>query len=220
MRRGPTFAVGTPSQSSCRGRFLGLPRKGYRRQAERLRSFDYAAPGAYFITVSSWNRQESLGEVMDEGVKLSDEGRIVGEAWLALPRHYPSLALDSFVVMPNHVHGILVLGDVGAGFKPAPTVAAGRSPRRHAIPEIVRAFKTFSARQINVRRQSVGRHVWQRGYYDHVVRDDRDLGRIRGYILTNPLRWSMDQENPLRTEADPFDSWLSGQGSPVPSMGS
>ena len=199
---------------------MELPRKGYRRQAERLRLFDYAAPGAYFITVCSWNRQVILGDVMGGRVILSDAGRIVEEAWLALPRHYPSLALDAFVVMPNHVHGILILGDVGAGFKPAPTVVAGRPPRRHAIPEIVRAFKTFSARQINVQAQSVGRHVWQRGYYDHVVRDDRDLGRIRDYIFTNPLRWSMDRENPLRTEADPFDSWLSGQGRPVPSMGS
>jgi REP element-mobilizing transposase RayT len=155
---------------------------------------------------------------MDEAVKLSDEGRIVEEAWFALPRHYPSLALDAFVIMPNHVHGILVLRDVGAGFKPAPTAAARRSLRRHAIPEIVRAFKTFSARQINVRQQAVGRHVWQRGYYDHVVRDDRDLGRIRDYIFANPLRWSMDRENPLRTESDPFDSWLSGQVRPVPSM--
>jgi REP element-mobilizing transposase RayT len=82
---------------------LELPRKSYRRQAERLRLFDYAAPGAYFITVCSWNREESLGEVMDAGVKVSDAGRIVEEAWLALPRHYPSLALDAFVVMPNHV---------------------------------------------------------------------------------------------------------------------
>jgi len=101
--------------------------------------------------------------------------------------------LDGFVVMPNHVHGIIVLTDdsaVGAGLKPAPT-------KMHALPEIVRAFKTFSARAINACQGLRGASVWQRNYYEHVVRDESDLSRIRKYIEENPARWAEDGNNPV-----------------------
>jgi len=90
--------------------------------------------------------------------------------------------------MPNHVHGVIILA-VGAGFKPAPTV-------RHVAPEIVRGFKTFSSRRINKSRETVGAPVWRRNYYEHVIRNDRELNRIRKYIICNPARWTTDKENP------------------------
>ena len=102
--------------------------------------------------------------------------------------------------MPNHIHGIVVISDhdaaaglVGAGLRPAPTEPVGR---RHGLPEIIRAFKGFSARRVNALRGTPGAPVWQRNYYEHIIRDEIDLDRIRQYILDNPLRWEEDRENP------------------------
>jgi putative transposase len=113
---------------------------------------------------------------------LSDLGREVEVAWKALPNHIGKVGLDQFVVMPNHVYGILVLND---GARP--------------LSEIMRAFKTFSAHRVNLQRKRPGASLWQRGFYDHVVRDEADLARIREYIENNPARWALDKENPERT---------------------
>ncbi len=108
------------------------------------------------------------------------------------------------MVMPNHVHGVVLFrNDAGAGLKPAPTQNI-----RQPLSEIVRAFKTFSARGINILRHSPGVPVWQRNYYEHVIRDDEELNRIREYISTNPVRWHLDRENPDRTGADDLDDLL------------
>jgi putative transposase len=108
--------------------------------------------------------------------------------------------------MPNHVHGIIVLVDddiVGAGFKPTPTKPTPTKPaptiavtKRHGLPEIVRAFKSFSARRINAMRDTNGAPFWQRGFYEHIVRNERELDAIRRYILDNPLKWTLDRDNP------------------------
>jgi len=105
---------------------------------------------------------------------------IVQQIWDDLPTHYHGIDLDAFIVMPNHVHGIIILAD--------------QSARRHAIPEIVRGFKTFSARGVNERAGKSG-VLWQRGYYEHVIRNEKALDRIRVYIANNPARWADDPEN-------------------------
>ncbi|HSE83161.1 MAG TPA: transposase, partial [Thermodesulfobacteriota bacterium] len=104
------------------------------------------------------------------------------------------IKLDAFVIMPNHVHGIIinVANDVGAGLKPAPTTVA----KNHTLFEIVRGFKTFSSRRINETRGTPGSHVWQRNYYEHIIRNEDDLDEIREYIINNPLKWDSDTENP------------------------
>ena len=173
----------------------------------RLKSYDYTHMGAYFVTMVTQGRVCLFGGVRDGQMQWSEYGGTVHHQWHELPKHYAHLALDAFVVMPNHVHGIIVLtgGDpavataaVGAGLKPAPTV-----PRigRHGLSEIVRAFKTFSARRINAHRNAPGVPVWQRNYYEHIIRDEESLNRIRQYITENPLQWSNDAENPERIEA-------------------
>ncbi len=125
-------------------------------------------------------------------------GACVEASWASLPEHYGNVALDEFILMPNHVHGVIIIQDepfvVGAGFKPA--LAPAVDSRRHGLPEIVRAFKTFSARKINEMRGSPGTLVWQRGFYDHVIRDEDELNRVRTYILDNPRKWSEDVDNP------------------------
>ncbi len=130
---------------------------------------------------------------------LNKAGEIVVRCWNELPKHYSHVALDAFVAMPNHVHSIvrIVPQDVvGAGLRPAPTppTQAGR----HAIPEIVRAFKSFSARGIHEPSGTYPGTVWQRNYYEHIIRNEDELNKIREYIRTNPLRWACDRYNPDR----------------------
>ena len=167
----------------------------HRRRLIRLKDFDYSQPGAYFVTVGTRDREILFGDVVDGESRLNDAGSMVQEVWHDLPKHYAEIELDSFVVMPNHVHGIVALHDDRsgrAGLKPAPTKT------RPGLPEIVRAFKTFSARSVNGLRGTQGLSVWQRNYYEHVIRVETELARIREYIKNNPLQWELDRENPLR----------------------
>jgi REP element-mobilizing transposase RayT len=165
------------------------------RRSTRLKEYDYSQPGGYFITICTKDRHCLFGEIYDDRIVLNHFANIVSQSWAELPDHYANVELDVFVIMPNHIHGIIFLNDVGAGLKPAPTDAPADKP--HALPEIIRAFKTFSSRQINELRKTSGISVWQRNYYDHVIRRDESLAKIREYIETNPLRWALDQENPL-----------------------
>ena len=151
-----------------------------RRRSLRLPGYDYSQAGAYFITGCTQNRVMLFGGVIDGDVRLNEMGTIVQQTWDDLPTHYSGINLDAFIVMPNHVHGIIILAD--------------ESERRHAIPEIVRGFKTFSARRVNERAGKRG-ILWQRGYYEHVIRNEKALDRIRAYIANNPARWADDPEN-------------------------
>ena len=164
----------------------------HHRHSIRLKTFDYTQDGAYFITACTHERECLFGNIIDGTMTLNSPGQIVQDVWSELPRHYHHVGLDAFVIMPNHVHGIILfLSDpVGAGFKPA---LATRSP----LSEIVRAFKTFSSRRINTLRLTPGTAVWQRNYYEHVARDEDDLQRLRQYITDNPARWADDENNPF-----------------------
>ena len=172
-----------------------------KRKTLRLPYFDYSQSGAYFVTICLKNRESSLlGKILHGEMLLNDLGEIVLQSWLDLPNHYSQVKLDEFMVMPNHCHGIIKIADVGAGLKPAPT--------KQALSEIIRAFKSFSARKINIFRKLPGMSVWQRSFYEHVIRDEKSLNRIREYIANNPLRWEFDRENPQATGKDEFDDWL------------
>ncbi|MEX1254510.1 MAG: transposase [Dehalococcoidia bacterium] len=171
------------------------------RRSIRLRGYDYSQPGAYYVTVCSAGRECLFSEVVEGAMRLSHLGSEVEAAWSELPSHYPMVDLDAFVVMPNHVHGVIVLLDgaapeedlVGAGLRPS-RQAAPTCP--HTLPEVIRAFKSFSARRTNALRGTTGAHVWQRNYYERVVRSERELERIREYIENNPAQWENDREHP------------------------
>jgi REP-associated tyrosine transposase len=164
------------------------------RRSIRLRGYDYSLAGAYFVTVCVRKQEFLFGDVVEGEMRLNDAGWIVQATWDGLPSHYAGVRIDAFVIMPNHVHGIIVLTerDVGAGFKPAPTDEC----RRHGLSEIVRGFKTFSSRRINELHETPGVSVWQRNYYEHIIRNDDSMNRIRKYIVDNPARWAFDRENP------------------------
>ena len=162
-----------------------------RRSSLRLPEYNYSQASAYFVTRVVKGRKPIFGKVVDEEVELNECGKVIENAWLDLPNHYEHVSLDEFIVMPDHVHGIMIIthteaNGVGAGLKPAPT-------KRYADGEAVRAFKTFSARRINQKRRTPGTPLWQRGYFDHVIRNEDDLNRLREYILTNPLRWTLKE---------------------------
>ena len=165
----------------------------HHRQSLRLREYDYSKPGAYFITICAFRKECLFGEIANGRMQLNELGEIVKKCWYELPNHYENVVLDEFVIMQNHVHGIVIIDNdnVGAGLKPAPTKSV-----RHGLPEIVRGFKTFSARHINEFRDTMGTPVWQRNYYERVMRNDAELRKIREYIIANPAMWGSDEENP------------------------
>lgn len=174
-----------------------------RRKNMRLKGYDYSQPGAYFVTICTHGRECVLGDVVDGKMQLNEAGDIVLDCWNDLANHYESIELDEFVVMPNHVHGIIVIVDTGkvqgfspqrAGYKPAPTIMI-------TLPEVVRGFKTFSARRINQTSNRTGQKVWQRNYYERVIRDEKTLGAVREYIVNNPAKWEEDRDNPRNYSA-------------------
>jgi len=178
------------------------------RKSPRLIGYDYAQAGAYFITVCTHNRVGLFGEIVDGVMQLNTAGHRVQSVWLALPTHYPGVGLDAFVVMPNHVHGVLWIAsnDNPAGvINHAPTsnvqLSVGAQfiapDKTMPLGKIVRAFKAKTTFVINPIRQTRGTSIWQRGYYDHIIRHEDDLTRIRHYIDNNPAQWEHDQENPL-----------------------
>ena len=121
---------------------------------------------------------------------LNRHGEIVNSVWKEIPLHYPRVKTDVFNIMPNHIHGILNIQRPGrADPRSAPT-------NQHPLSEIVRAFKAYSTRKINELRQLQGAKVWQRGYYEHVIRSEEEFSRIGEYILFNAAKWETDRENP------------------------
>ena len=192
-----------------------------RRVSLRLPGFDYSQEGAYFVTICVKGRQYLFGKIIDNEMNLNEFGKIVAASWDDLSSYYnPAIKLDAFTVMPNHIHGIIIItGARGFGsLSDSPIKTGGETPplqKPPALGEILGYYKYQSAGRINALRKTVGTSIWQRGYYEHVIRDDQALNRIREYIAGNPQRWYLDRENPQSRGKDDFDSWLASiQGRP------
>jgi putative transposase len=158
----------------------------HHRRSIRLPTYDYAQAGAYFVTIVCRDRLLLL-----EDPRLRE---VVEETWLWLADQYEFVQLDEYVIMPNHLHGIIVIDDArsrGAS-RSAPTGVARRKP----LGRLVGAFKTVSTKRINEIRGTLGVPVWQRNYYERVIRNDEELNRVRQYIIDNPAHWEEDSENP------------------------
>jgi len=162
------------------------------RKQIRLPRYDYSTPGEYFVTICTAGMSCILGEVRDARMHPNEIGRIVEAVWHDIPRRDPWVRLDAFTLMPNHIHGILCLGIEDAPGMP-------RVARRTPLADIVGAFKSRSARAVNARVRPQGWRLWQRGYYEHIIRTDRALRDIRGYIDDNPATWTKDPYHPART---------------------
>ena len=154
----------------------------------RLEGYDYTLPGAYFITLVTQHRECLFGEVVGGEMRINQFGKIVERAWLDLLFHYPHIIQEAFVIMPNHVHGIIDIKASRGGSETLPY-----KTKIYGLSEIVRAFKSFSARRINQMRNKHGIAVWQRSFYDHIICNDRDYHNIWEYIQINPQQWQEDE---------------------------
>ena len=157
----------------------------HHRRSTRLAGYDYSQPAAYFVTICTYNRELFL-EV--EQVK-----QIVRSAWDGLPARFPHVMLDEFVMMPNHIHGIIVFWPFAGVSLGSGEGAASSAP---TLGQVVRAFKSLSAIESNRSTNKPERQFWQRNYYDHIVRDEDEMNVIRQYIRDNPARWDQDPDNP------------------------
>jgi REP element-mobilizing transposase RayT len=178
-----------------------------RRHPIRLKGYDYSVAAAYFVTICTQDRMALFGDIVNDAMRVNQYGRVVSECWKSIPAHFPRAGLDAFVVMPNHIHGMIQLADAtGEVFVGAQHAAPFQSityrplSDRHVRPgslgAMVRSFKSAVVRRINSLRETSGMPVWQRNYYEHVIRDESEVLRIREYILANPARWAEDEENP------------------------
>ena len=165
------------------------------RHSIRLPEYDYSQPGAYFITIAAHKKQHLFGEVMNDEMHLNEFGRILQQVWGTLPSRYPEINLGPFVIMPNHFHGIIEIHGVGAIHElPLPVPHDPWERRKMTIPLVVGYFKMNTAKSINLARQTPAQPVWQRNYYEHIIRNEDEYLQISEYILANPVMWAVDSQ--------------------------
>ena len=170
----------------------------HNRRSIRLSDYDYSQPGAYFITLVTRRRENLFGEIKDGEIRLNKAGIILWGVWNCLPGRFPQIALDAAAVMPNHFHGIMIINEPVH----VPVRVIHESPlrerRRMTLPLMVGYFKMNTSKRINILLNSQGIPVWQRNYYEHIIRDDDDHNRIHYYIESNIDNWATDDENPAK----------------------
>ncbi|MDZ8050284.1 MAG: transposase [Aulosira sp. ZfuVER01] len=166
----------------------------HHRRSIRLKDHDYTQEGAYFITICTKDRQCIFGDIKQGQMKLNLLGTIARESWREIPQHFPHIQLDVFVIMPNHIHGILWIIN---------TTKREDEPRKYgkmvagSIPCVVRSYKSAVTKKINyICNQKGISSVWQRNFYEHINRNEQSLAAIREYIINNPLVWERDIKNP------------------------
>lgn len=194
-------------------KYMHDPEK-HRRRLIRLKGYDYSRAGAYFVTVCVRNKENSLGKIIDGKVVLSEIGKIAEKCWNEIPKHYLCVQIDKYVVMPNHIHGIIIIiDDIGAedfqplrphiqkninaeveNFQPLPKINQYQKVITKSLGSIIRGFKIGVTKSCN--QQKCQHFALQRNYHEHIVRNENELNRIREYIINNPLQWQFDRENP------------------------
>jgi REP element-mobilizing transposase RayT len=189
-----------------RGNELQNNRKKHKSRSIRLKGYDYSQPGAYFVTICTKDRRCLFGDVIDGEVRLNSFGRIVEEEWLRSAEIRSEIKLDAWVVMPNHIHGIVFItrkSTVGATgqarspciFDRAPLHAtrSARGPEKRSPGSFISGLKATVTRLVNQLRGTRGSTIWQRNYYDRIIRNEEELKTLRGYVAENPLQWEVDQ---------------------------
>ncbi len=195
----------------------------HHRQSIRLKGYNYAQPGAYFVTLCTYQRHCWFGEIRDGQMGLNQIGKIVAQEWLYSAQLRQEIQLDEWIIMPNHLHGIIIITPLGGrqnhrvdqtnGVNQPrfPTVECtsptGKQPDiplsnlpihrpARSLSSFIAGFKSAVTKRINLMRQSPGTPIWQRNYYEHIIRNQESLFNIRNYIINNPRRWESDTDNP------------------------
>ncbi len=169
------------------------------RRSIRLKNYDYSSPGAYFVTICINDRQCLLGKIVNRKTKLNKTGEIIYDEWLKTSIIRMNVKLDEFIIMPNHLHGIIIITNgnglvVGANRRFVPTrIAQNNKMKPNTLCSIIAQFKSVATKRI--RQNGFPNFQWQRNYYEHIIRNESELNRIRKYIQNNPQQWEIDQEN-------------------------
>lgn len=180
------------------------PAKHHRRSI-RLDHHDYRSEGAYFVTICTAGRACVFGEIANDEMRLSRRGMIASSSWHDIPNHRSNVELDQFIVMPNHVHGIVwIVSRVQARGTQVSPLQAG------SLGAIVGGYKAAVSREINRLRPGAAYNLWQPNYFEHVIRTERALESIREYIATNVERWSADALNPDGRGSDDVEAFIRG----------
>ena len=182
-----------------------MPSKSRRRNSLRLSGYDYTQPGAYFVTMNTHQRECLFGEIIDGVMLLNEYGSHAKECWIAIPEHFPNVELGVYVIMPNHVHGIIIITDrivevVGAvGVQHAvPLQPQSNSKiKPGSLNAIVRSYKSALTKQIHEEDEFSPEKIWQRSFHDRIIRNKEEWRRIHLYIEANPTNWQEDRDNPV-----------------------
>ena len=164
------------------------------RKSPRLQGYDYTQSGAYFVTICTFQREQLFGEIREDVVQLTSIGEVASECWTKIGVHFASVSVDAFVVMPNHVHGIVVIDKPNMQEKSA------------SLGQVIGTYKAAVTRVVNARLGLLAPQLWQERYHDHIIRDENDLNRLRSYIEQNPIAWQKDafySSFPLRRDLLP-----------------
>ena len=165
----------------------------HHRRTIRLKGYDYSQQGYYFVTICTQNYENLFGDVIDGKMILNDSGLMVEKLWEELPLFYSDIVCDKFVIMPNHIHGIILI----------------KETTRLSLSDIVQRVKSLTTKKYidNVKQKNwnpFNKRLWQRNYYEHIIRDKNELHNIRNYIVNNPLKWELDRENPNCCRGNPL----------------
>ena len=174
------------------------------RRSIRLKDYDYAQEGAYCVTICTQHRTCLFGMVNGDGdMELDVIGQVVVDCWQAIPNHFPQVELDAFVVMPNHLHGILIINQgtgVGVGATHVSPLREPRGPNKGSLGAIVGSFKSAVTKSVREFPEISIVTIWQRNYYEQIIRDERMLNALREYLEANPANWLFDENNPSRLQ--------------------
>jgi REP element-mobilizing transposase RayT len=186
------------------------PQKHHRRSI-RLPGYDYTGAGGYYVTIVAHNRTCLFGEIVNGEMSLNNLGQIAKREWARLPKRFKHVELGIYAIMPNHIHGIILIDDSRRGTADFADTTHTQDPSRAtqehfgkpvsgSIPTIIRSYKSAVALRIHYAQPNDDSPVWQRNYYEHVIRNTDDANRIHTYIESNPANWDIDKENPSRVK--------------------
>ncbi len=164
------------------------------RKSIRMENYDYSQFGGYFVTICTHEKKCIFGSILGEKMHSNEYGSIVSEVWNSIPNHFDNVELDQFVVMPNHVHGIIFINKSIETRHAMPLRKFGK-PIPSSLSTIVGSFKSAVSKSMHVHGYN-DRKIWHRNYYEHIIRHEKELNEIRKYISNNPMQWAMDKENP------------------------
>jgi len=192
---------------------MKLYKNKFRIDSTRLKDWDYSSTGYYFVTICTKNKEKCFGDAVNGELNLTHLGKVASKYWQKIPHHFPQVKLDAFVVMPNHIHGIIIINCRGEScIRPDYSIADHREgdhkDRPYGTPpdsigRMIQAFKSISTNRYIV---GVEKHnwepfrdrLWQRNYYDHIIRNEHELSDIREYIVNSPFNWQKDEENKVK----------------------